>query len=669
MGPEIGITADLLRIKLEKTVAGYDEGLEKDVAAPLRSLLGIMADTAEKILELAAAGIADGSPAYVAGSATALLTAMDELSGQLSRLADGGSDKAADDRAEEMLVHILREKVIPSLTGVLGWIMPEDAPVTMVSGEEAEEWAGSVEVSPVKQVICMFGYGDGLCYEYLCRRTARDSTVIVYEPEKDTIQDLKEQLIVNVDYYMLDQLTVCAHPLYKEIFASEYAEFIHAINENRERILVNKNTMTRFRDNSSRNVIVNLPMLREFNPVSDLASILPPEIPVIIVSAGPSLDKNVELLKQAKGHCLIFAVDTAMKYLLSRGIIPDLGITVEPIKPIANYEDDRCFDVPHVFDPESNPEIVGRHRARKFMYNCRDYVRRLLEAAGKEVPATVASGGSVATAAFAVCYQLGVRTVIMIGQDLAYSGTATHAGGIESKGINNEIGYETVEGIDGSPVRTRSDWLGYQKWFESGIRVAKEIGRDLTVVDATEGGALIHGTEVMSLAEALLRYCGVDVTGTADVQPDSRIDYDFDGELKKLPYFLNEGEYSHVRELIDLSFTELQGVRDAALKGAEACDRYIVTKMLQSKSPKHVEVPKTGPRGVPMECTISREICEGALLYPLINNYAVCDIADEVARLRAKTDDPTSAARQQLLAFKAIVGACDYFDGLRGETL
>ena len=56
-----------------------------------------------------------------------------------------------------------------------------------------------------------------------------------------------------------------------------------------------------------------------------------------------------------KGHSLIFAVDTALKYMMEHDIMPDLAITVEPVKPMANYEDDRCFDIPHVFDCESNP--------------------------------------------------------------------------------------------------------------------------------------------------------------------------------------------------------------------------------------------------------------------------------------------------------------------------
>lgn len=54
----------------------------------------------------------------------------------------------------------------------------------------------------------------------------------------------------------------------------------------------------------------------------------------IIVSAGPSLDKNVEDLKKAEGKAMIIAVDTALKTVLRAGVRPDLTICVDPRKEI-----------------------------------------------------------------------------------------------------------------------------------------------------------------------------------------------------------------------------------------------------------------------------------------------------------------------------------------------
>ncbi|WP_373845633.1 6-hydroxymethylpterin diphosphokinase MptE-like protein, partial [Clostridium sp.] len=47
------------------------------------------------------------------------------------------------------------------------------------------------------------------------------------------------------------------------------------------------------------------------------------DIPAIIVSAGPSLDKNISELKRAEGKALIIATDAVLTTLKNHGIVPD----------------------------------------------------------------------------------------------------------------------------------------------------------------------------------------------------------------------------------------------------------------------------------------------------------------------------------------------------------
>ncbi len=70
----------------------------------------------------------------------------------------------------------------------------------------------------------------------------------------------------------------------------------------------------------------------------DLWGILPDDVPVIVVSAGPSLNKNIEDLKKAVGKACIIATDTAMKPLLNAGIVPDLFVIVDGLKPAVLFE-------------------------------------------------------------------------------------------------------------------------------------------------------------------------------------------------------------------------------------------------------------------------------------------------------------------------------------------
>ncbi|MBP5160107.1 MAG: motility associated factor glycosyltransferase family protein [Lachnospiraceae bacterium] len=506
---------------------------------------------------------------------------------------------------------------------------------------QAESFAGNLGIKNVRSVVCLFGCGDGRIVDAISGRLTDDSVFIAYEPGQDDLITLRDELAEHVDYYLQESMTVCCHPFYDEIYAREYADFLAVIRANRERIMVNKNTLKRFKEDAAKNVLKNLHILKKSNLVNELGKILPREVPVIIVAAGPSLDRNIELLREAKGHCLIFAVDTAMKYLLARDIIPDLGITIEPIKPMANYGDERAFSVPHVFDCESNPEIVGRHKARKFIYNCRDYERRLYEACGKEIPNLIGSGGSVATAAFAICYELGMKHIILIGQDLAYSGEATHAGAVESAGINNEIGNEYVEDIYGGKVRTRSDWLGYLRWFENAVEVIEDLKKDIEVIDATEGGAKIKGTKIMTLREAIDEYC-LGKTG-------EEVDFCFESALGSLPFFLDGNEEALFDAAVRRSKAELAMLIEAAAEAVRICDR-ILSGTVKDEDADFLRR--------------ARKTCESALLYPLINNYGVSDIAEAVSRLRLSQSDPLSGVKQQRLAFDAIRGAGLYLSGL-----
>ncbi len=547
---------------------------------------------------------------------------------------------AINKKDTDMLMAAVQEGMLPELERV----QRSNIAVPDVSGTPDAKTEERIASSASPVTVCLFGYGDGQYYEELCGMAPEGSSFIVFEPEKDTLAEFEAELIKNVSFFDLDNVVVLATPGYDTLFCSEFLTFVGVMNDHKVRLNVNVNTLKRFRDNAPKNVITNLHILKKCNFVDSISSVLPRDIPVIIVSAGPSLDKNIELLKKAKGHCLIFAVDTALKYLMQHDIMPDLAITIEAIKPMANYGDERCFDIPHVFDCESNPEIVSKERERIFIYNCRDYVKCLLEASGIEAPAEMHSGGSVATAAFAICYRLNIKNIILIGQDLAYSGTSTHAGNVESAGLNGDIGTDMVDGIDGNQVRTRSDWLGYLFWFEKMIKLIRDQHLDINVIDATEGGALIHGSHVMTLSDAIEKYC-------------AGCNYVFAEELKRLPYLLDDEEYSEVRERISASFDELAKVREAAQKGSELCDKELSAgRTLQAADPAIL-------RAI-VEC---RRVCEAALLYPQINNYAVCDIADEVSRLRRDGSGVASELQQQKLAFEVIAKACDYFEGLRPE--
>ena len=533
------------------------------------------------------------------------------------------------------------------------------------------------------RIVIMFGCGDGQLLKELLGILDDRSIVIVCEPVAEVFDNvakifrderlillnlakdpagLYEALIRFVDYYSLPRMDVCAHPGYDRAFPAEYASFLKQINDNRERLLVNLNTMTRFRNEGTIHILENIEAISKAYFIRDLKETDVSDATAIIVSAGPSLDKNIEDLRAAKGRALIIAVDTALKYMLARDIIPDLFVTIDPDKPMENYADERVCDIPVIFDEQTPSALLREHRAAKILYNCRDYPKKLFEACGIGVDANIASGGSVATAAFAICCDLGIKDIILIGQDLAYTGESTHAGGVVSAGVNGDIGTVMIEGIDGTKVRTRSDWLGYLRWFEHTIELTRQEKPEMRVIDATEGGALIRGTEVMTLKEAIAQTCN----------PDRQEDSLLHGMLAKITTALDgEGRKKFI-ELHNREVTSLPTLKADAEEGLRLSEeigksiKELLAKQYKSGTTAAGVISKEVKELV-AEMGKIRKKCESRLIFPVINNYAVTYEADEIGRILSEKASANSDTAKfffdieaSRVAFRGVVSACEF---------
>jgi hypothetical protein len=118
------------------------------------------------------------------------------------------------------------------------------------------------------------------------------------------------------------------------------------------------------------------------------------------------------------------------------------------------------------------------------------------------------TGGSVATNAFSFARLMGASPLIMIGQDLAYTGGASHASGYlwpktldEAKNLKGD-GFREIEGYYGDRVHVDRQLDSYRKWYEVFMLVYPHE----KVINATEGGAKINGTQQMQFKEACIQY-------------------------------------------------------------------------------------------------------------------------------------------------------------------
>ena len=223
--------------------------------------------------------------------------------------------------------------------------------------------------------------------------------------------------------------------------------------------------------------------------------------PIFIIAAGPSLDKNITELKKIGKKGIIIAVGTAVKPLLNKGIKPDYIVSIDAHEAIyKQLEGNLNLGVPLLFIPSVNSKMLRAYKGPKIVaFPDKDpYYVKLETDLNKGL---IKTGGSVATTALDFANQLGGNPLIFVGQDLAISDKGqthakTTARGEDRYSIKN---LRTVDGVDGKKVYTLTNLYMYLRWFESYIKEYPKI----KFIDATEGGAKIAGTEIMSLEDVI----------------------------------------------------------------------------------------------------------------------------------------------------------------------
>ena len=241
----------------------------------------------------------------------------------------------------------------------------------------------------------------------------------------------------------------------------------------------------------------------------------------VLVSAGPSLDRDLGTLREIKGRAFIICVDTALKALLYSGITPDITVTVDAQKD--NFRDFTGIDTGGLFlaaDIVAAPDIFSHFRGRIFAGVTAEVEIYRKESAIKVNPVAnilwnitgrkgyLQNGGSVATAAFDLARICGASCIILAGQDLAYENDKTHTAGAyfmeETEGFNRFFTREkTMFARSGRRLGVKQR-MGretvldiYASWFSDAAQKAP-----LTCINSS-GGREIPNFKRMRLPEAL----------------------------------------------------------------------------------------------------------------------------------------------------------------------
>lgn len=144
--------------------------------------------------------------------------------------------------------------------------------------------------------------------------------------------------------------------------------------------------------------------------------------PAIIVSSGPSLEKNIEVFKQYKNKAIIFCAGNAYKTLKKNNIKPDFLVFIDNFDTTRFYKDSDVSDI-NVINQSiaSNLNLQPNWKNKFIFYSNNDTISRWIGDIGKFDTSEYENKGTVSYCAMYSAFKAGCSSIILIGQDLAYT--------------------------------------------------------------------------------------------------------------------------------------------------------------------------------------------------------------------------------------------------------
>lgn len=244
-------------------------------------------------------------------------------------------------------------------------------------------------------------------------------------------------------------------------------------------------------------------------------------VPALVVSAGPSLDKQMGelrfMLEQVDRHCVIISCLTMYKPLKSLGVDPHFvtGLDyhevsarfLEDVDDVQRYRSRR--DTIFVLEPKVSDAVVDAlpdNAPIRFCANA--WLDRLLGLPANRID-SIGCGSTVAHLSFYLAEYLGCSEIYLVGQDLSFTAKKYYPDIIYEnhcwKGkttpvltdINKYGVYETTD-INGDTVYYDNQMQCYHEQFKSIIKAC-----EVPVINCTEGGIIKEDVRIMTLADAM----------------------------------------------------------------------------------------------------------------------------------------------------------------------
>lgn len=327
---------------------------------------------------------------------------------------------------------------------------------------EAKEVFSYAENSPVAIHLV---YGLGLGYLFQVASLNSKGTVILYEPDLNilwlalTLVDfsadfVKENVFVCTEYVevqeaiykksgMKNSPQMLSLPSQREFNPSEFERLVKNLKDLIGSFSLDlKYTKEKFYP-SLKMLIKNIPNLFDELPLNRFKDSYKGKT-AVVVSAGPTLDRNIETLKKYRDNYVLFTVGTAIKTLTAHDIKPDFLCIIETYNSSRQIEGLDLSKVSFVTEPYSNPALRNFKFKQRFSHiSANTPINHFwAEVCGENIE-EYWSKGTVSYTALNCARILGCSKIILVGQDLAYIGGQCYSKDSAYKDLRCEYNPET----------------------------------------------------------------------------------------------------------------------------------------------------------------------------------------------------------------------------------
>ncbi|MBZ7931663.1 motility associated factor glycosyltransferase family protein [Campylobacter sp. RM12910] len=295
---------------------------------------------------------------------------------------------------------------------------------------------------------------------------------------------------------------------YEKYFIEEIKKIDHIINDNINLVIRNLDPECKLSLICYDNFIQNIPLMLKNIPFQRIIQERKNQFEnCIVVCAGPSLEKQIPLLKKYQENFVIFCADGAFPLLYKNDIIPDYVLNLDYEEyPIEFFKDikripksifllsiNTHFKVIHCLEKNNLCIVLNRNMPyQNISINDFGYVE---------------TGTHVGHMCYTLALTLGFKNIVIIGQNLAYSkkGNSHFSDFSLGKDFDNSLDIPSLKtlayGGEGE-VLTHLAWDDYRKKLE--ILFANNAQANF--YNATEGGARIAFTKELSFKECCLKF-------------------------------------------------------------------------------------------------------------------------------------------------------------------